>query len=391
MGHQDTRLTLSQVRDELEVLGKRWSDPLRRMAHRTDTHDLGFMVMPHMRLRWELFHERDALENIKTAAVSLYSRFDGRVGAIRSWDALLFLDNVQIRDKSSNFLVIIDSLCNLEMLYYAAAHTGYGYLAEAATTHAKTLKRTHLRKELSHKRPGYEGTLYSTCHVVNFSPATGHIQEVRTAQGYSRDTTWSRGQGWAILGYAQSFAWTGDEELLNAACGLAEYFLLRLESAPAYVEILQSTGDGSASQKAGRYVPLWDFDAPVEDIQAPLRDVSAGVIAANGMLVLAQALMARGQHERAKRYLGSALRIVDDTLKFSLSQRKMRLQTGANGIASAVPCNEDEVMFESVLRNSTVSWHEHNLSASGDHGLVYADYYLIEFGNRLLQLGYGNI
>jgi hypothetical protein len=33
-----------------------------------------------------------------------------------------------------------------------------------------------------------------------------------------------------ILGYAQSYALTDDKDLLDAACGLAEYFLLRLES-----------------------------------------------------------------------------------------------------------------------------------------------------------------
>jgi hypothetical protein len=34
----------------------------------------------------------------------------------------------------------------------------------------------------------------------------------------------------AILGYTQSYALTDDKSLLVAACGLAEYFLLRLES-----------------------------------------------------------------------------------------------------------------------------------------------------------------
>ncbi|TVY62454.1 Unsaturated chondroitin disaccharide hydrolase [Fusarium oxysporum f. sp. cubense] len=387
MRHDDSRLLLSQVRDRLEVLGKQWSEPLHRMARRTDTHDLGFMMLPHMRVRWELFHDREALESIQTAAVSLYSRFDARVGAIRSWDFLTWQRGVDIRDKKDNFLVIVDSLCNLELLFYAAEHTGYRYLAEAATAHAKTLLRTHIRKEPTRKRNGYDGMLYSTCHVVNFSAAAGCVKEIRTAQGYNYESTWSRGQAWAILGYIQTYAWTGDDVFLDAACGLAEYFLLRLEDAPSCVEIVRSDGDASGPPKAGRYVPLWDFDAPIEDTNAPLRDASAGVVAACGMLLLTQALMSLCRQEQAKRYLGSALRVVQDTLSLSLSPERVRLESRPNGGMSATACEPLQKNFDCILRNSTVTWNEHSLSASADHGLVYADYYLIEFGNKLLQLG----
>ncbi|WAO91154.1 Hypothetical protein NCS54_00860900 [Fusarium falciforme] len=383
----DSRLLLSQVRDRLEVLGRQWSEPLHRMAHRTDTHDLGFMILPHMRVRWELLHDRVALESIRTAAVSLYSRFDARVGAIRSWDSLTWQRGVNIRDKKDNFLVIIDSLCNLELLFYAAEHTGYGYLAEAATAHAKTLLRTHLRKEPTRKRDGYDGMLYSTRHVINFSPATGDVKEIHTAQGYTPESTWSRGQAWAILGYTQTYARIGNDIFLDAACGLAEYFLSRLEDAPACVEILRSDGDTSRPIKAGRYVPRWDFDAPIEDTNAPLRDASAGIVAAYGMLLLAQTLMSLGRQEQAKRYLGSALRIVEDTLNLSMSRERVRLESHPNGGVTATACEPLQKHFDCILRNSTVTWNEHSLSASADHGLVYADYYLIEFGNKLLQLG----
>ncbi|KAH8893633.1 Six-hairpin glycosidase [Thozetella sp. PMI_491] len=386
MRHGDSQLLSADVRDKLEVLAKTWSEPLHRAAHRTDTHDLGFMIMPHMRPRWELLHDRGALQSICTAASSLYSRFDARVGAIRSWDSLTWQKNVNIQSKMENFLVIIDSLCNLDLLFYAAAHTGYSHLAEAADTHARTLLRTHLRPEPERRRDGYDGLLYSTCHVVNFLPTTGEIKEIRTAQGYAPSSTWSRGQAWAIMGYAQTFAWTGEQIFLDAACGLAEYFMLRLEDAPGCVEIIGTDSDGFT--RAGRYVPLWDFDAPIEDMKAPRRDVSAGVAAANGMLILAQALMARGLHTRANRYRDGALNIVQDTLSLSLSREQARLHSVPNGGVSVESANPELKTFDSILRDSTVAWNEHNLARSAEHGLIYADYYLIEFGNRLLQLGY---
>ncbi len=98
---------------------------------------------------------------------------------------------------------------------------------------------------------------------------------------------------------------------LDAACGAAMYFLHRLETSPSCVDIPVG---GTEGQTKGRYVPLWDFDAPIEDPTAPLRDSSAGVIAANGMLILAQAVIARGQYRLGRWFLDNAIRIVRDTL-----------------------------------------------------------------------------
>lgn len=399
MRHGDTRILLATVRNKLEALGLQWSEPLSRQAYRTDTHDLGFMILPHMRRRWELFHSKEALSTIITAATSLYSRFNTRVGAIRAWDVMHWVRGSEIYCTKENFLVIVDSLCNLELLYYAAAHSGYTYLADAATTHAKTLLKTHLRPEPERTRDGYQGMLYSSSHVVNFVPATGEIQKIFTAQGHAASTTWSRGQAWAIIGYAQAFSWTKDEAFLEAALGCAEYFLLRLENAPSCVEVLKkSPGDAQTtppvvpltrgSAGTGRYVPLWDFDAPIENEANPLRDASAGVAAANGMLILTQLLMARGCAAQADRYLQSALVIVEDTLLLCLSEEECLLETKPGVDVAVAGRDPAKAAFQSILTGSTVSWNEKFTSRTGDHGLVYADYYLIEFGNRLLQLGH---
>lgn len=223
--------------------------------------------------------------------------------------------------------------------------------------------------------------LYSTAHLVNFCPRAISIKEKRSVQGYDTWSTWSRGQAWAILGYAQTFAWTRDPEFLDVACGLAEYFLLRMESAPDCVEVKISD-----HHNAGRYVPMWDFDAPVEADSSPLRDTSAGTAAANGILILAQSLAGLGKYALSERYRKAALDIVKDTLAFSLSAEKARLLLGSDGQINGI----DEVSgstFEAILRNATVSNNPLGYMQIKDHGLVYADYYLIEFGTRLLRLG----
>ncbi|RLL95025.1 hypothetical protein CFD26_100905 [Aspergillus turcosus] len=354
------------LRDQLLTLCTTWTAPIYPMSLRTDTHDLGFILSPSLRRSWELTSNPSALRALLTGAQSLASRFVPSIGAIRSWDSLVQSD-VNITSLSTDCLVIIDSMMNLDLLFYAAAHLS-PELASIATTHAKTLINSHLRRETI-----AEKEVYSTIHVVNFDPATGAIKERRTAQGYAATSTWARGQAWAITGYAQTYAWTRDRQFLDVAVGLAEYFLLRLEGAPACVEKMV---DGKV---VGRYVPLWDFDAPVDEA-SPLRDTSAGVIAANGMLLLSQALL--GNDEKlARRFRDAAMRIVSETVEFSYSREEARFIDGrqVEDVAGQ--------RFDAILRNATANHNAKDLDRYSDHGLVYADYYLLEFGNQLLKLG----
>ncbi|KAK5800461.1 hypothetical protein VI817_002673 [Penicillium citrinum] len=358
------------------------------MGLRTDTHDMSFIIQPSMRPRWELFHDERALSTILTAAESLYSRYNPTLGAIRSWDQLT-QNGVNITSMDEDFLVIIDSMCNLDLLYYAAAHTGKKAFSTAATTHAHKLLRAHLRHETGKFscREGYDGPLFSTVHVTNFDPRTGDLKETRTGQGYAKDSTWARGQAWGILGYAQTFQWTGQEEFLTASRGLAEYFLLRLERSPSCVEqkqnIYKPDEYKSSSRTCGRFVPLWDWDAPIDETN-PLRDSSAGVIAANGMLILAQSLISLGEYTQGLRYLDSALLIVEDTLAFSLAQ-KSSISIENNHVS--VQDVRSDISFDAILKNATANFNAQDHRRYWDHGLVYGDYYLIEFGNRLLRMG----
>ncbi|KAH7143511.1 unsaturated glucuronyl hydrolase [Dactylonectria macrodidyma] len=382
----------AQLRAQLAALSKAWSLPLQGMAKRTDTHDIGFIVMPALRREWELTGDERSLQSIVQAARSLATRYVPSAKAIRSWDCLLKKD-ITVTDMDENILVIIDSLCNLDLLFYASAQSGDAELASMAANHARTMLKTHLRPETTTTlvKDRYRGQLYSTCHVANLDPASGKLKWRRTAQGYSDDSTWTRGQAWAILGYAQTYMWTKDREFLDASCGVAEYFLQRLESSPGSNSARSNSEDdvhenvSSTSSRKGKFAPIWDFDAPVDD-ENPLRDSSAGVIAANGMLVLSQALNGIGDTQLARRFQQGAINIVHDVLDISLAEETAQFRKG-DGNGFAIEDVTPGRNFEALLKNGTANNNENARRRYCDHGLVYGDYYLVEFGNRLLNLG----
>ncbi|CAK7267138.1 hypothetical protein SEPCBS119000_002391 [Sporothrix epigloea] len=355
---------------QLLALCRRWSAPLHLQTSRTNSHDLGFIVRS-LRMDWELTGEPASLRGYANAAASLAKRYDPLVGAIRSWDRAMS-HRYEITDTTRNFLIIVDSMCNMDLLFYAARHTQNPQLAAIATQHARTVIRTLIRPA--------DGSTY---HVANLDPALagGVVQFQMTHQGYSDSSTWSRGQAWAVLGFAQTYNWTALPEFLAATQRVADCFLKRLSESPA---------------KSHSYVPLWDFDAPFEDADQqdsngqPLRDASAGMVAANGLLLLHQAL-SKSAHVDDKsdvkydgKYLAAALRIAHDTLGYALDQEDVAAFTvdSATGAIHVPPGS-----WDAILRRSTANNNQYALTRYSDIGLVYADYYFLEFGNQLLRMG----
>jgi hypothetical protein len=184
------------------------------------------------------------------------------------------------------------------------------------------------------------------------------------------------------MGFAQTYSWTKDTRYLETAVKCADYFLARLKE-----------GDGKWHHPM---IPLWDFDAPQDDPAEPLRDVSAGVIAANGLLIIHQSLQALPPSTAAEisggtDFLDVALQIVSETLDMSydrdLASFDVPTQGKVNGIGGDAELRVKQSGFECILRNSTTNWNEHAHKKYKDHGLTYADYYLLEFGNKLLRAG----
>ena len=147
---------------------------------------------------------------------------------------------------------IIDSLMNLGLLGWAWRERRDERYREVALRHARAVERLLMRPD------------GSTAQSVVASRTDGHVVSVGTRQGYSDASTWSRGQGWALYGFADTGARFRDRGLIAAA-----------ERAAGYV----------AGRLPASGVPPYDYDAPAP---APT-DTSAGVITAAGALRLAAA------------------------------------------------------------------------------------------------------
>ncbi|KAG6918043.1 hypothetical protein DXG01_016898 [Tephrocybe rancida] len=107
----------------------------------------------------------------------LANRFNPAVGCTRSWD------------DSDPYKVIIDNMMSLEYLILAARITENSTFYDMAVSHADTTTKNHIRDD------------GSTWHIVEYDSKTGVVVRKRTAQGFSDDSTWTRGQAWAIYGF----------------------------------------------------------------------------------------------------------------------------------------------------------------------------------------------
>lgn len=174
------------------------------------THDLGFMIGDSFGKAYQLTEEQSYRDVMLQAARTLCTRFSPKVGCIRSWD--------HNADKWK-FPVIIDNMMNLEMLFESYQLTGDKSFYDIAVSHANVTMKNHFRED------------YSSFHVVDYDPVTGVVRSRVTHQGYSDDSFWSRGQGWALYGYTMCYRYTHDRRYLEQAMNVAK-FLFSLKNMP---------------------------------------------------------------------------------------------------------------------------------------------------------------
>jgi unsaturated chondroitin disaccharide hydrolase len=251
---------------------------LEKEKNNTSTHDLGFMMYCSFGNALQLAPKPAYKDILLTSARSLATRFNPTVGCIKSWNA-----------KPSDFLVIIDNMMNLKLLFWATQVSGDSSFYKIAVTHANTTIRNHFRPD------------YSSHHVVNYNPQTGAVQQKRTAQGYSNESAWARGQAWGLYGFTETYRETKDRQYLEQATRIAD-FLLHHKNLPA------------------DKIPYWDFNAP--DIPTALRDASAGAIMASALLELAGYV----DGSRRKEYF-----TVAETILKNLSAETYKAKQGTNG------------------------------------------------------------
>lgn len=233
----------------------------RRLNDRVNlTHDLGFLFSLSAAAQWRLTGDERARDLALQAADELLARYRPQYGAIQAWDG----------DENAG-RIIIDSMMNLPLLFWASEQTGDRRYRDAAASHAETSLRYLLRAD------------GSTYHTYFFEPASGRPIGPKTHQGWSTDSLWARGQAWAIYGFALAGEWLGESRFLDAAERAANRFL---------------------AEMPGEGVPLWDLRLPAG--QPRWRDSSAGAIAASALLRLSD-LRGSALHRAAARKLMDAL------------------------------------------------------------------------------------
>jgi unsaturated chondroitin disaccharide hydrolase len=255
--------------------GRWWRDAaLRReaaigsLAISEDTDNLGSLYFPSYVSGFRLTGDEALRSTALQAAALMAQRYDPVVGAMLS-------------RPGAEFNVIIDSLMKSRLLWWAAKNGGSPTYADIAYRHALTIARDFVRPD------------GGTYHMVCYDTVTGQPTRKGTASGFSDESTWSRGQAWAILGFADAYKETGDAVFLEAARKVSDRYLADL---PADL------------------VPYWDFMAP--DIPTAPRDTSAAAIAALGLIDLS---LSEPSGSRRELYADSAKATLDALMSSSYS------------------------------------------------------------------------
>ena len=266
-------------------------------------HDVGFMWLLSAVADYRLTGSERSLVRGRHAADLLAGRYNPRGRFIRSWN----------RDRAG--WVIVDSMMNIPLLYWASDVTGDPRYRFMATDHADTVMANTVRGD-------------GSCnHIIVLDPASGALLETPAGQGFAPGSSWSRGQSWAVYGFALSFRHTGDRRYLDCAKRVANYF----------VSQVARTGN----------VALLDFRQPAEPVYW---DALAGCIAACGLLEIARAC----EGVEREQWVGWALQILRAT-----DERF---------------CDWDE-SHDGVVTMCSGAYH----SEKDRHvPMVYADYYFLE-------------
>jgi beta-galactosidase len=222
------------------------ADMLLKDAGIDRTHDMGFIFLPTVVEAFKKTGEEKYRTAGLLAAEMLAKRFNENGNFIRAWGKLG-------EPKKSGWM-IIDTMMNLELLFWAAMESGNSKYYEIAYKHALTTLEETVRANAS------------SYHVVEFNPQTGAVEKKRTHQGNADESTWGRGQAWGIYGFANAYKFTKDERFLTISRKMADYFIAHLPE---------------------DMVNYWDLDLSGSDVR---RDASAAAIATSGMLILSEML-----------------------------------------------------------------------------------------------------
>ena len=257
---------------------------LEKEQYNTHTHDLGFMMYCSFGNANRLNASKAYEDVLLQSAKSLATRYNDTVKAIRSWD------NAPWNQASDDdFVVIIDNMMNLELLFWATKYSSDSTYYQIAVNHANTSIKHHFRPD------------YSSYHLVIYDETTGQVKAQITNQGAADSSSWARGQVWGLYGYIVMYRATKDLSYLEQAKHIADY-LLNHPNLPK------------------DNIPYWDFNAP--DIPDALRDSSAAAIMASALIELSTFT----EGATSKNYLNHAKTIIEH-----LMSPKYLAKVGENG------------------------------------------------------------
>jgi unsaturated chondroitin disaccharide hydrolase len=229
--------------------------------------------------------DQAALETALRAAKQLSQRFNPQGNYIQAWG--------EVGEAPEAGRMIVDCMMNLNLLYWASEQTGDETYRELARKHAVSTQKYIVRED------------GSTYHTFFFDPQTGEPLYGETHQGYADGSLWSRGQAWAVYGFALTAHWLDDANFLITAQKVANCFL----------------GDSPPDN-----VPLWDFRLPPDAPQ--YLDSSAGAIAACGLLRLAKLTGNKIYHQHAETLVNT---LIDECLETEANRQGI-LKHGAQHV-----------------------------------------------------------
>jgi len=271
-------------------------------------HDVGFMWLHTAVANYRLTKNGSSRKRALHAATILAGRFNYKGKYIRAWNL----------DKTG--WVIIDSMMNIPLLYWASKETGDPRFKDIADMHAETILTKLVRED------------GSCSHIAIFDPNTGDLIDLPAGQGYQSGSSWSRGQSWALYGFALAYKNTGNESFLLTAKKIAHYFIANISE----------TG----------YVSLVDFRAPESPKQY---DTTASACAACGLLELSE--LVPGLEKNL--YRNAAIKII------SILEEKY--------------CDWD-MKKDGILQSGTVEYHMEKYTHVS---IIYGDYFFAEAILRL--------
>ncbi|WOO87043.1 glycoside hydrolase family 88 protein [Mollicutes bacterium LVI A0039] len=283
-----------------------------------DHHDIGFLYS--LSIVPAYYHTNDSkyLKSIQKAADKLISRFHNNGEFIQCWGTL---------GDPDEYRLIIDSLLNMPFLFTSSKLLGDPKYANIATKHYNTVFKNIIRDD------------YTTYHTYYFDVVTGKPKFGKTAQGYSNDSCWSRGQAWAIAGicFNQEYLNNNQDDDFN---NLLNVFKNNIPD------------DG---------VVYWDF--AFNDNNPSAKDTSANSIVACGLLERAKYV----DDVRKQEYINMASELVLSVMN-NYSNRNLDVDTIVSGCTYSFPQGigvdeaclwGDYYYLEALTRLSNPEWKKY--------------------------------